>query len=142
MLVDDTVPVAGEEVARDETKGMRVIRAEQPVRVAYVTDGVYDDGWSSERFAYRRFGCDGGTLVARLAQDPKLVSVPQRVTATAGSRTVSTRVSGTDETLLAVPLTAVDGRCDVRFEVAPSAVPGDGDTRRLGVRVNGFRYRP
>jgi hypothetical protein len=142
VLVDDTVPLAGEEVARDETKGMRVIRATQPVRVAYVTDGVYDDGWSSERFAYRRFACDGGTLAVRLAQDPNLVSVPQRVTAHTGSRTVSTRVSGSDETPLVVPLTPEDGRCDVRFTVAPSAVPGAGDPRRLGVRVDGFRYRP
>jgi hypothetical protein len=47
-----------------------------------------------------------------------------------------------EETFWTVPLYAEDGACGVTFSVSPSAVPGGADTRRLGIRVNGFRYRP
>ena len=40
-------PIVGTEVARDETKGMRLIRAARPVRLRYATTGLYDDGWSA-----------------------------------------------------------------------------------------------
>ncbi len=92
LLVDESVPVVGTEVARDETKGMRVVRVDPPARLAYATTGLYDDGWGADRFTYRRYDCDGGTLAARLAQDPNLVPVPQRVTATSGSLRVATEV--------------------------------------------------
>lgn len=143
VLVDETVPVVGLEVAGDETKGMRVIRAAQPVRVDHVTSGIYDDAWGGGRFSYRRFRCRGGTLAVRLAQDPKLISVPQRVVARSGPRRVATEVTpGVEETVWEVPLHGADGVCDVSFRVTPTAVPGGGDTRRLGVRVTGLRYRP
>jgi hypothetical protein len=145
LLVDDSVPVVGTEVARDETKGMRVVRVDPPARLAYATTGLYDDGWGADRFTYRRYDCDGGTLAVRLAQDPNLVPVPQRVTATSGSLRVATEVDfdpGVEETVLRVPLVAENGVCDVSFAVDPSGVPGKGDTRRLGVRVNGFRFTP
>jgi hypothetical protein len=145
LLVDESVPVVGTEVARDETKGMRVVRVDSPARLAYATTGLYDDGWGADRFTYRRYDCDGGTLAVRLAQDPNLVPVPQRVTATSGSLRRATEVEfdpDVEETILRVPLVAENGVCDVSFAVDPSGVPGKGDTRRLGVRVNGFRYTP
>jgi hypothetical protein len=145
LLVDDSVPVVGREVARDETKGMRVVRVDPPARLAYATTGLYDDGWGADRFTYRRYDCDGGTLAVRLAQDPNLVPVPQRVTATSGSLRRATDVEfdpDVEETILRVPLVDENGVCDVSFAVDPSGVPGKGDTRRLGVRVNGFRYTP
>ena len=76
VLVDESVPVVGTEVARDETKGMRVVRVDPPARLAYASTGLYDDGWGADRFTYRRYGCDGGTLAVRLAQDPNLVPGP------------------------------------------------------------------
>ena len=145
LLVDESVPVVGTEVARDQTKGMRVVRVNPPARLAYGTTGLYDDGWGADRFTYRRYDCDGGTLAVRLAQDPNLVPVPQRVTATSGSLRRATEVEfdpDVEETVLRVPLVAENGVCDVSFAVDPSGVPGKGDTRRLGVRVNGFRYTP
>ena len=145
VLVDEAVPIVGDEVTRDETKGMRLIRVDPPARLAYTTTGLYDDGWAGDRFTYRRFDCEGGTLAARLEQDPNLVPVPQRVTATAGSMRVATEVEfdpDDKETTLRVPLVAENGVCDVSFAVDPSGVPGKGDMRRLGVRVNGFRYSP
>ena len=145
VLVDEAVPVRGTEVTRDGTKGMKLVRLDPPARLAYATTGLYDDGWGADRFAYRRYDCDGGTLAVRLEQDPNLVPVPQRVTATAGSMRVATEVESAtdvDETVLRVPLVADRGVCDVAFAVDPSGIPGRGDTRRLGVRVNGFRYTP
>jgi hypothetical protein len=145
LLVDESVPVVGSEVTRDGTKGMRVVGVDPPARLAYATTGLYDDGWGADRFTYRRYDCDGGTLAVRLAQDPNLVPVPQRVTATSGSLRVATEVEfdpDERETVLRVPLAAERGVCDVSFAVDPSGVPGRGDTRRLGVRVNGFRYSP
>jgi hypothetical protein len=140
VLAHASVPVAGRVVAGDATKGMRLVRATRPVRLAYTTTGLYDDGWSGPTFSYRRFDCRGGTLVVRLAQDPNLFDGPQRVSASTG---VSTDVSpAAEETFWDVPLVPRDGVCDVRFRVAPTAVPGGGDTRRLGVRVNGLGYRP
>ena len=45
---------------------------------------------------------------------------------------------------IAVPLTARDGRCEVRFAVSPTAVPaevvGGADTRELGIHFASFRY--
>jgi hypothetical protein len=43
---------------------------------------------------------------------------------------------------LRLPLTPVDGRCGVRFDVTPAVVPGHGDLRRLGLHFNSFRYTP
>jgi hypothetical protein len=137
VLVDDSVPVVGEEVARDETKRMRVIAAVQPVHVQYLVTGVYEDGWSAERWGYRGYDCAGGGLELELSQDLNLFGVPQRVTAQAGPRRVSFLVDL--ERTVRVPLYVEDGACSVRFSVSPSAVPGGGDTRRLGIRVDGFR---
>ena len=145
VLVDEAVPVVGSEVTRDDTKGMKLVGVDPPARLAYATTGLYDDGWGADRFAYRRWGCDGGTLAVRLEQDPNLVPVSQRVTATSGAMRVASEVEfdpDMKETVLRVPLAAENGVCDVAFAVDPSGVPGKGDTRRLGVRVNGFRYTP
>jgi hypothetical protein len=137
VLVDASVPIVGEEVARDETKGMRVIRAEAPVHVDHVTSGIYEDGWSAPRFGYRGYGCTAGELELELAQDVNLIAEPQRVVARAGERRLVLVVEG--KRRVRVPLYVEDGACSVRVTVSPTAVPGDGDTRRLGIRVEGFR---
>ena len=68
----------------------------------------------------------------RLAQDPNLVPVPQRVTATSGSLRVATEVEfdpDVTETVLRVPLVAEDGVCDVSFAVDSERRPRAAATR-------------
>ncbi|HSC92034.1 MAG TPA: glycosyltransferase family 39 protein [Gaiellaceae bacterium] len=135
VLVDETVPVAGTEVASDVTKGMRVVETGGRVRVGHLVRGLYDDGWTGPVLRYRQFDCEGGTLRVRVARDPNLYLGPQRVGTTRIRR-------GSELAIVSAPLDPRAGRCDVVLRVAPTIVPGGGDTRRLGVRVEGFDVRP
>jgi len=47
-----------------------------------------------------------------------------------------------DDAVLRVPLRPEGGACRVRFDVTPTAVPGGGDSRRLGVHFDAFNYEP
>jgi hypothetical protein len=148
-LVDDRVPVAGETVARDATKEMRVVRPRGPLRLEYTTTGLYPDAWSGPTFTYRRYECTGGSVRVGLQQDPNLVASAQQVVARSrGTRLAATTVGRLDERpSLLVPLRPLrNGSCEVTFAVAPTAVPaevehGSDDTRRLGIRVTALEYR-
>jgi hypothetical protein len=136
------VRIAGTEVARDEVKGMILYRTRGPLRMAewWVGDtlrrgpeairGVYADTWSGPAVTYTRRECEGGRLTVLLESDASLVGAPQVVQA--GSRVVVVPAGG--RARLTVPLRrAPGGTCGTRFTVSPAAVPGNGDTRRLGV---------
>ena len=139
-------PCVGRVVARDETKGMRVVRAgRSPSRLAL-----------RDRRALRRrlVGAERVHLPAlRLRRrhaarcgsrsDPNLVRTrPARVARPAARRVAPPRSvrraveDGRSARAARAPRTA---SATSRFAVTPSAVPGGGDTRRLGARVNGFR---
>ena len=141
LLTDDSLPFEGQVVAKDELRGMRVLRTDGSPRISGVTRGVYGDLWSDPSFTYRGYRCDGGTLRARLGSDPATFSRPQRVVAYVNGKVAAqTRVrQDVEETILRVPLQARDdGICLVRFRVLDTAVPGPQDRRRLGVRVLGL----
>ncbi|HSL64869.1 MAG TPA: glycosyltransferase family 39 protein [Gaiellaceae bacterium] len=135
VLVDEAVPVAGAVVARDATKGMRVVAPEAPVRVEHLISGLYDDGWTGAVLRLRRFRCEGGTLRLRVARDPNLYLGPQQVGDTRIRR-------GALGALVTVPLEPRGDVCDVALRVSPTTVPGGGDPRRLGVRVEDLAVRP
>ena len=142
-FVDETVPLEGRVVARDESKGTRVLRVGGDLRLAYRTEGAYDDGWSGPALTYRRFDCAGGTLLVAMESDPKLFAVDQTVTATAGGRELARgRIPRDGVGRLRVPLRSEDGQCVVRFEVSPTAIPGGADARRLGTHFRALEYRP
>jgi hypothetical protein len=131
VFTDDTVPLAGRVVARDRTKGTLVVATGGAVRIVYDVEGVYDDGWSEPVFTYRRYRCDGGSVVIGLARDPALFLGRQRV----GPYVFP---PGREKARVRVPL---DSDCSARLRVTPTTVPGMGDLRALGIRVIGFEYR-
>jgi hypothetical protein len=144
VLVDDSLPLAGRTVARDETKGMSVIAPSGPVRLAYAVSGTYEDGWSGPTAAYRNYACTGGEVAVTVDSDARLFHAQQTLTARVHGRVVATgHIPVDDETTLLVPLRPnAAGHCVVRFAVAPTAVPGNGDPRRLGTHFRSFDYRP
>ena len=93
---------------------------------------------------WTREHCRGGSLAVSLSGDAQLLPDGNAVTA-AGGRSV--RVVPNEPATLRVPLTPRRGRCVVRFEVSPTAVPsrvipGSTDDRVLGVHFNAFAYQP
>jgi hypothetical protein len=143
LLTDDSLPIAARVVARDRRRGMLLYALDGPARVSSVTDGVYADAWSGPDFTYTGFRC-GRSVTARLGSDPSLFTRSTTVTAFSGGRRIGrVRVPPTGEdVLLRLPLDP-EPRCAVRFVVAPTAVPadvipGNEDTRELGVRVLAF----
>lgn len=142
-LVDETVPLAGSVVARDERKGMRVLRVGGDLRLTYRVDGAYDDGWSGPELTYTRYDCAGGTLLVAMESDPKLFATSQTAVAFVGGREVDrTRIPQDGTGRLRVPLEGQGGNCVVRVRVSPTALPGAGDARRLGTHFRSFEYRP
>jgi hypothetical protein len=146
-LSDGTVPLEGEPLARDVGLGITLYRIGGPLILTARVEGLHpSDTWSGPELTYTRLGCVGGRLVVTLTSDPHLFTRPQTVTAFVGGREVARTAVAPDETdrPLAVPLTARDGRCQVRFVVSPTAVPaevvGGADTRELGIHFASFRY--
>jgi hypothetical protein len=142
-LVDTSVPLAGRIVARDEPKGMRVLRVGGALRVTHSVAGIYGDGWSGSRATYTRYNCRGGMLVAVVESDPNLFSGPQSVIARVNGKVLDAgRIPRVGRGRLVVPLKPREGRCVVFFAISPTAVPGDGDSRELGTHFRSFRYWP
>jgi hypothetical protein len=139
-FTDGSVALDGEPVARDERLGLTLYRTNGPLISTTSVEGVYNDQWSGPVVEYRRVRCQGGVLTVVLDGDPGLFGVPQTVTASGGARGVVARVSPVGTTRLPVPLRPVGGVCTVRFTVAPTAVPGNGDDRELGVHFRAFEY--
>ena len=139
-LADDAVALAGEPQERDVKRGVALYDVGGPLRTTMLVEGLYDDEWSGPELTYTRFRCRGGRLVVRLDSDPNLFETAQRITATIAGKVVSQRtVSPTGSRTMIV---ALRGGCRVRFSVSPTAIPGPGDRRRLGVHFRSFDYRP
>jgi hypothetical protein len=145
-LTDVNNPVAGRVVARDERKGLVVVKPSGPLRIVDRVTGLYSsDTWSGAQAAYLRPGCRGGKLTVSLASDPGLFRSPQTVTARSGTSTVTIQLAPTRPRTLTVALHPRGGRCLVTFTVAPTAVPAlvlghSTDERVLGAHFNSFRY--
>ena len=137
VLSEESVPLAGAVVARDDLKGMALRRTHGFVRIGYRVQGLYpNDTWSGKRVTYTRLRCVGGTVTAHVLRDTKLVSGQQTVRA--GGRSVT--FGSSDEADLTVPLRPLNGVCRAVFTVTPTAVPGPADPRVLGVHFLEFRY--
>jgi 4-amino-4-deoxy-L-arabinose transferase-like glycosyltransferase len=148
-LADVSVPLAGEELARDEGRGMVLFRVRGPLRETQLVDGLYDDGWAGRRLDYTRFRCTGGRLEATIQSDPRLFRRAQTVAVYTrrGRVAEATVLPFATETLL-VPLSRDgSGRCLATFRIPRTAVPAQvqsasKDRRALGLRFLRFRYLP
>jgi hypothetical protein len=141
VLSDDSVPLDGRIVGRDDVRRMLLRKTDGTLAIGARVTGIFDDSWSGPSATYTRLRCRGGTVTAVVASDDKLFSRPQTVSAD-GHRTTFDPV-GVGH--LTVPLRPRDGVCRVTFTVTPTAVPaiveGTGDGRRLGARFVEFAYR-
>jgi len=139
-FTDGSVALDGEPVARDELLGLTLYRTGGPLISTTAVTGVYNDQWSGPEVSYRRVRCAGGTLAVALEGDPGLFDEPQTVTAVSGSRRIRARVGPKESERLLVPLEPRRGVCTARFTITPTAVPGAGDDRELGIHFRAFEY--
>jgi hypothetical protein len=150
-LTDTVTPLAGTPIAGDEKKGIVLLSIPGTLRVAQLTSGLYAaDTWSGRRVEYTRLECRGGRLLVDVQSDAHLFHGTQKLVARSGRRVVVAHVDPRAARATTVPVPLVrgpDGRCDVAFTVAPTAVParvqaGSRDTRTLGLHFLAFRYEP
>ena len=142
VLTDDAVPLEGTVVARDTPKRMVLLRVEGPLRVTQLVEGVYPDTWSENQVRYTRLRCTGGSVSVQVSSDPHLFHRPQTLTAIS-TRVRRFRLRPTEAKTIHVPLRSEPGRrCVADFAVSPLAVPGNGDTRALGLHFDHFAYSP
>ena len=142
VLTDGTIALDGETVVADEVLGLTVYAVGGPLGSTTRVTGVDNDFWSGPRASYRRIPCPGGTLEVTLGSDPGTFEEEQTVLATdADGNPLSSITFPPQETVkLRVPLVPQDDVCTVRFRISPTAVPGGGDLRELGVRFLAFEY--
>jgi hypothetical protein len=148
VLTDSFTGVDGVTVARDAAYGMVLIETKGPLRVVWMTGGIYGDGWSGADVTYTRFACTGGVVSMESSVNASVHPTPVMVTPFVGDVALPPTTVSSDVGSVQVParLTPVDGVCQVRFHVDPVVIPseviGTSDTRPLGVIVRGFSYQP
>jgi glycosyltransferase involved in cell wall biosynthesis len=141
-LTDTTVRLAGTPVARDDPKGIVLLRTDGLMRIGDRIEGLYpNDTWSARRVVYTRFRCAGGSVTASISSDQKVFHAPQTVRANGRHVTFDPK----EVVDLTVPLRPEGGICRVVFKVAPTAIPavvlrGSSDGRVLGAHFLDFRY--
>jgi hypothetical protein len=145
VLTDTSLPLVGRKLGADAKKGLVLYRVNGPLRAEHLTDGIYPDHWSGGSVLFREFACHGGTLDVTLGSDLHLYKSLQLVQASVHGRLVaSAEVGPVDDVTMRVPLRrGPRGACTVRFtiprtRVPARVIPGNTDTRRLGIRFVGF----
>jgi hypothetical protein len=140
VLAGAGAAVAGRPIARDDRHGMTLYRLDGPLRLRAWADGIDADGWSRATARYTLEPCRGRALAVTIGSDAKLFHRAQTVTARENGRIVATLRLDPRKAPSAwlLPLHPVSHACKFSFAVTPTAVPGRGDSRRLGVRFLGF----
>jgi hypothetical protein len=122
---------------------MWVYETAGPLIVRQRVDGLYRDRWSGPQVLYQRFGCQGGTVVARMTSESNLHPRPLTVTAAVdGGKQYAATVGPTSQGVLRVPLRPKGRVCSVTYTIpatSPEAAYGGGDQRLLGVKF-AFAY--
>jgi hypothetical protein len=136
--------LAGRRLGIDAPKGLALYRVDGPLRVTAWSSGIDADAWSTPTARYTLLPCRAGhALDVTLGSDRHLFRRRQIVSVLENGRLVDVRridPKAPDSTW-ALPLRPRGGACRFVFRVAPTAVPGKGDTRTLGVRFTGFAVR-
>jgi hypothetical protein len=144
LVTDASLELDGHALARDVPLGLTLWRVAGPVahKVEVSWTGLYpNDTWSGPTVNYVRRHCSPGVLQVALHSDATLFDRPQSVVASVAGRPVArVRFQAPDSGVLRVPLKPEGGVCRVRFDVSPTAVPGGGDSRRLGVHFDAFNF--
>jgi hypothetical protein len=142
VLAPASLHLAGKVVRRDARNRLVLLRAQQPLHIAYRVRGLYGDTWSHPHFTYTRYRCRGGTVTVDFSGDAGLFKGRQTVSANGVKRSIVPPQTGR----IAVPLhPGADGICQARFTVTPTLVPAhvsraSNDDRALGVHVTGVAY--
>jgi hypothetical protein len=146
LITDASVELDGRALARDVPLGLTLWKVAGPTarKVDVAWTGLYpNDTWSGPTVSYVRRNCTAGVLQVSLHSDASLFGVPQTVAASvAGQPVARVRFQAPDDAVLRVPLEPDGGVCRVTFDVSPTAVPGGGDSRRLGVHFDAFNFEP
>lgn len=150
VLTDTSLELAGTVVARDVKKGVVLVRLDGPMRSTTNVVGLYaNDTWSGRKVTYTRLGCTGGSVTARLRNDPALRDTPVTVTATVAGRKVGrVSIEVRRPGALRAPLVPRGGTCVATFTVSPVTVPAiatngaNPDPRELGVHFDRFDFAP
>ena len=145
VFTDVDTEVEGRVVAAQRDAAMVLYAIDGPITVRQRVDGLYPDRWSGGQVSYQRFGCEGGTVAARLTSEAALNREPVPVTAAvAGGSQYTTTVPPGGTTVFRVPLRSDRGLCAVTYTmptVSPASVSDSGDVRELGVRFS-VTYSP
>ena len=140
VLIDNSTQLLGTPVARDVERGMVLYRVTPPARTATRLVGLWpNDTWSKADVEWFRANCRGGRLVVHVHSDPTLFPRGQQIVAVAGGAPMIFTLRPHQFRTLVVP---IQGRCDIRFTVTPTKVPGNGDNRELGAHFDRIEYRP
>ncbi len=146
LVTDASLELDGRALARDVPLGLTLwqVAGSAPHKVDVSWTGLFpNDTWSGPTVDYVRRNCSPGVLQVSLHSDASLFDRPQTVAATVGGAEVArVRFQAPDDAVLRVPLRPEAGVCHVRFDISPTAMPGGGDTRRLGVHFDAFNYGP
>jgi hypothetical protein len=135
VLTDGSLDLNGVKRASDVPIGVNLWELSRPVRSLTRVEGLYpNDTWSGPSVLYRRLECTGGWVRVSLLGDVHLFSRAQTVRAGGVTRRVQPGVP----TTMTVPLR----RCEARFTISPTKVPGPQDLRRLGIHFLSFEYLP
>jgi hypothetical protein len=149
VLTDRSAQVAGKVAARDVGRGMTLYRAEEPVRLTFLSQGIYPDAWSAGVATYDIFRCRGGSMRVTFQSDPAIN--PHRQSIVAYNRDTGAILARTTAkpgrlTPFSVPLPTGVPACHLGFSIKPTAIPNlitrSGDTRVLGTRFLNPRYVP
>ncbi|MEI8104373.1 MAG: glycosyltransferase family 39 protein [Actinomycetes bacterium] len=134
VFTSAAVQVAGAVVAQDVARRLVLLRIEGPVRIAATSTGIYPDTWSGPDVTYTRYRCAGGTVKVFVQQDPSLF--PESQVVRVGGRSFGVHGSR----WITVPVVGNGRRCETRYTVSPTRVPGHGDLRRLGIHFSRFTF--
>ncbi len=134
-LTDRSVVLTGAPRAENAGAGLTLWRIGRPLQSASRVTGLYpNDTWSGPVVVYRQLGCTGGGVRVTVLGDASLFRRRQRVRSGSSVHDVAPGAPVT----FTVPL----HDCEARFVVTPTKIPGNGDSRRLGIRFLRFDYVP
>jgi hypothetical protein len=141
VLTHSSVELVGTPVASDPEKRLVLYRVEMPARTTTQITGLYDDTWSTGHVAWRRSQCSGGVLKVALRSDTNLFKGVIQTLAISGTTPATTlHLAPSQQPMLRLPLTPVNGVCRVDFRITPTRSPGASDPRQLGLHFDSIRY--